>query len=234
MFLELSRSNTGFEGVGGRVGGRRAAPGARRSPHQFISYFPLLVVYSATSIPSSDHLQVIGICFCFAFWFTFVDYKGWRWCFQCCCIERCVPPKIACRTISLVVQDKYAEAGLLYEKLQAVLEKELGPDHFEVASTLNARAFSLQMQVGNGKESPLFAVAVVRVSTIGYGCRTLVLQHRLRSRRRQRAGRMDCCRRSVWFTCIRVIAHNVDGFVRYTDPLFSGHLYMLVRFSLVY
>lgn len=47
----------------------------------------------------------------------------------------------------LGVQGKYAEAGPLYERSQAVREKVLGPEHPEVAAVLNAQASLLQIQV---------------------------------------------------------------------------------------
>ena len=42
--------------------------------------------------------------------------------------------------LSLVIQGKYAAAGCSYERCQAIEEKVLGPDHRELATTLNNRA----------------------------------------------------------------------------------------------
>lgn len=42
---------------------------------------------------------------------------------------------------------KFKEAEPLYEKLQKAQEKYLGPDHEDVAATLNIRAFVLLKQV---------------------------------------------------------------------------------------
>lgn len=44
-------------------------------------------------------------------------------------------------------QGNYAEAEPLYEQSQAVFEKVLGPDHPEVATSLNNRAVLLEAQV---------------------------------------------------------------------------------------
>lgn len=46
-----------------------------------------------------------------------------------------------------VLQGKYAEAEPLYEHCQAMLEKVLGPEHPDVATTLNGRAGLLEKQV---------------------------------------------------------------------------------------
>lgn len=46
-----------------------------------------------------------------------------------------------------VSQGKYAEAGLLYERSQAIREKALGPEHPDVANSLNNRALLLYQQV---------------------------------------------------------------------------------------
>lgn len=46
------------------------------------------------------------------------------------------------------MQGKYAEAGPLYERSQAIREKALGPEHPNVAAVLNAQASLLQIQVG--------------------------------------------------------------------------------------
>ena len=44
-------------------------------------------------------------------------------------------------------QGKYAEAGPLYERFQAISEKVLGADHLEVAAVLNNRAMLLEKEV---------------------------------------------------------------------------------------
>ncbi|CAN0373132.1 unnamed protein product, partial [Laminaria digitata] len=57
----------------------------------------------------------------------------------------------------LAVQGKYAEAKPLYERSQAIREKVLGPEHPEVAQSLNNRA-----GVGNYAEAePLCKRAMV-------------------------------------------------------------------------
>lgn len=45
------------------------------------------------------------------------------------------------------IQGKYAEAEPLYERSQAIREKILGPDHPDVAQSLNNRAELLVAQV---------------------------------------------------------------------------------------
>ena len=47
----------------------------------------------------------------------------------------------------LLSQGKYAEAEPLYERSQAIREKALGPEHPDVAQSLNNRAFLLKSQV---------------------------------------------------------------------------------------
>ena len=50
-------------------------------------------------------------------------------------------------TPSTVFQGKYDEAEPLYERSQAIDEKVLGPEHPDVAQSLNNRAVLLQNQV---------------------------------------------------------------------------------------
>ena len=45
------------------------------------------------------------------------------------------------------MQGKYAEAGPLYERSLAIREKVLGPDHPDVATSLNNLAIGLYYQV---------------------------------------------------------------------------------------
>lgn len=45
------------------------------------------------------------------------------------------------------IQGKYTEAELLHERLQALREKVLGPEHPDVAASLNNRAFLLMGKV---------------------------------------------------------------------------------------
>lgn len=49
--------------------------------------------------------------------------------------------------LSGTTQGKYAEAEPLYEKCQVIQEKALGPEHPELAATLNNRAGVLEAQV---------------------------------------------------------------------------------------
>ena len=44
------------------------------------------------------------------------------------------------------LQGKYAEAEPLYKRSQALLEKTLGPEHLDVAESLNRKARVLEMQ----------------------------------------------------------------------------------------
>lgn len=50
-------------------------------------------------------------------------------------------------TLSAVLQGKYEEAEPLYERSQAIREKVLGPEHPDVAQSLNNRAVLLYAQV---------------------------------------------------------------------------------------
>lgn len=52
----------------------------------------------------------------------------------------------------LVVQGKYAEADSLYLRSQAIREKLLGPEHRDVAQSLNNRAALLRKQVRAASE----------------------------------------------------------------------------------
>lgn len=47
----------------------------------------------------------------------------------------------------MVVQGKLDEAGLLYERGQGIRERVLGPDHPDVADSLNNRADLLERKV---------------------------------------------------------------------------------------
>lgn len=47
----------------------------------------------------------------------------------------------------LVAQGKYAEAGPLYDRSQAMREKVFGPKHPQVAASLNIRALLMNNQV---------------------------------------------------------------------------------------
>lgn len=47
-----------------------------------------------------------------------------------------------------IFQGKYAEAGPLYERSQAIREEVLGPEHLDVANVLNDRGCLLETQVG--------------------------------------------------------------------------------------
>ena len=49
--------------------------------------------------------------------------------------------------LSFTLQGKYTEAEPLYARSQAILEKVLGPEHPNVASSLNNRAGLLSKQV---------------------------------------------------------------------------------------
>lgn len=49
-------------------------------------------------------------------------------------------------------QGRYAEAEPLYERSQAIREKILGPEHPDVATSLNNRAILLQRQVRAERE----------------------------------------------------------------------------------
>lgn len=50
-------------------------------------------------------------------------------------------------SFSVTLKGKYAEAGPHYERSQAILEKALGREHPDVASSLNNRAELLKCQV---------------------------------------------------------------------------------------
>ena len=50
-------------------------------------------------------------------------------------------------------QGKYAEAEVLYKRCQAIREKVLGPEHPDLASTLQSRASLLHTQVTAGRGS---------------------------------------------------------------------------------
>lgn len=56
--------------------------------------------------------------------------------------KRFSPEPIAC------LQGKHSEAEKLYERGQAILEKVLGPEHPDLATTLNNRAQLFKTQVG--------------------------------------------------------------------------------------
>ncbi|CAM9623319.1 unnamed protein product, partial [Laminaria digitata] len=61
----------------------------------------------------------------------------------------------------LVIRGKYAEAGSLYERSQAILEKVLGPEHPDMAQSLNNQAGLLQ-KLGKYEETePLNKRAIV-------------------------------------------------------------------------
>lgn len=47
----------------------------------------------------------------------------------------------------MCTQGKYAEAGLLYERSLAIQEKALGPEHPDMATSLNNWAVLLKIQV---------------------------------------------------------------------------------------
>lgn len=53
--------------------------------------------------------------------------------------------------LSTTLQGKFAEAGSLYERAQAIEEKVLGPEHPDLATTLHNRAGLLQAKVRVGK-----------------------------------------------------------------------------------
>ena len=55
-------------------------------------------------------------------------------------------PKFACFTSTLQDQGKLAEAEPYYQRSLAILEKSLGPDHPDVAASLNNLASLLKVR----------------------------------------------------------------------------------------
>ncbi|CAN0557844.1 unnamed protein product, partial [Ectocarpus sp. 12 AP-2014] len=62
-------------------------------------------------------------------------------------------------TLSTVLQGKYEEAEPLYEQSQAIREKVLGPEHPDVAQSLNNRAVLLESQGKFAEAEPLYGRA---------------------------------------------------------------------------
>lgn len=58
----------------------------------------------------------------------------------------------------IAAQGKHAEAEEIYERVQATQEKTLGPEHQEVANSLNRRAVMLINQVRAGQVLSAFVV----------------------------------------------------------------------------
>ena len=61
--------------------------------------------------------------------------------------EMCVFSIIVFAYTPFALQGKYDEAGQLYDRSLAIREKALGPDHPDVAQSLNNRALLLEDQV---------------------------------------------------------------------------------------
>ncbi|CAN0092693.1 unnamed protein product [Scytosiphon promiscuus] len=68
----------------------------------------------------------------------------------------------------LTIQGKYDDAEPLYERSQAIREKMLGPEHPDIAQSLNNRAWLLERQCKHNEALPLFERAVsIRRKTLG-------------------------------------------------------------------
>ena len=64
----------------------------------------------------------------------------------------------------------------LYQRAQAIREKELGANHVKVAQLLNDRAVSLEKQVRVGEDSSFFVVCMKRLACFGTSGRASVVE----------------------------------------------------------
>ncbi|CBJ32852.1 NB-ARC and TPR repeat-containing protein-likely pseudogene [Ectocarpus siliculosus] len=94
--------------------------------------------------------------------------------------------------LSLVLQGKYAEAEPLYARSHAILEKVVGPEHPDVASSLNNRAKLLRVQGKYAEADPLYLRAIeIGEKTLGPNHPALATRLNNRAGLLQRQGKYE-------------------------------------------